>query len=82
MADRYEQLFSATIEDSDVSRINQANGSFVAVDDETVDLLEAGLEYCRMTDGVFDITVGLSPISGISATIRGLSRQKPIFRLP
>lgn len=58
MADRYEQLFSATIEDSDVSRINQANGSYVAVDNETVDLLEAGLEYCRMTDGVFDITVG------------------------
>lgn len=58
MADHYEQLFSRTIEDSDVSRINNAAGEYVTVDEETIDLIETSLDYCRMTDGVFDITVG------------------------
>lgn len=58
MAEHYEQLFSRTINDSDISRINNADGAYVTVDDETIDLLEKSLYYCQLTDGVFDITVG------------------------
>lgn len=58
MADHYEKLFSATLPDSDVSRINAAAGSPVTVDEETVALLEKGLEYCELSNGAFDITIG------------------------
>lgn len=58
MADHYEKLFSRTIPDSDVSRINAANGEFVTVDEETLGLIEYGLHYCEISDGRFDITIG------------------------
>ena len=58
MADHYEDLFSRTIETSDISRINDADGDYVTVDSETIELLEAGLKYCELSNGKFDITVG------------------------
>jgi thiamine biosynthesis lipoprotein len=58
MADRYEQLFSRTIDTSDVSRINDADGEFVTVDAETIELIEYGLYYCELSEGKFDITIG------------------------
>lgn len=58
IADRYEKLFSATLPESDVSRINASAGSPVTVDEETVALIKKGLEYCELSDGAFDITVG------------------------
>lgn len=58
LADKYEQLFSATIDTSDISRINQAKGQPVTVDDETIALLKKGLEYCELSKGNFDITIG------------------------
>lgn len=58
MADSYEKLFSATIDDSDVSRINKANGSPVTVDDETITLIQKGLDYSSLSNGNFDITIG------------------------
>ncbi len=58
MADHYEELFSRTIETSDISRINDADGDYVTVDEDTIELLEAGLKYCELSDGKFDITVG------------------------
>lgn len=58
MADRYEKLFSRTIPESDVSRINDAGGEYVTVDEETVELIREGLNYCELTDGAFDITAG------------------------
>lgn len=58
MADHYEQLFSRTLPDSDVSRINDAGGEYVSVDDDTIQLINEGLYYCELTHGTFDITVG------------------------
>lgn len=58
LAERYENLFSAAIDSSDVSRINQAKGTFVTVDDETIDLIQKGLSYCELSNGGFDITIG------------------------
>lgn len=58
LADHYEQLFSATIEKSDVSRINQAKGEPVVVEDETIELIKKGLTYCDLSKGGFDLTIG------------------------
>lgn len=58
LAENYEKMFSATIDTSDISKINQANGARVAVHDETADLLRKGISYCELSGGRFDITVG------------------------
>lgn len=58
MADTYEKYFSATLPDSDISKINQANGMPVTVHDETIELIEKGLYYCKLSEGGFDITIG------------------------
>ena len=58
MAAEYENMFSRTIEGSDIYKINHANGEFVEVSDETIELLEIGLKYCKLSEGKFDITVG------------------------
>lgn len=58
MADRYEHLFSATLPDSDIARINAAEGEPVTVSDETIDLLEQGIAYGDLSDGRFEITIG------------------------
>lgn len=61
MCTRYEQLFSRTIDTSDVSRINAAGGLPVEVDPETAELLEMGLHYGKLSEGRFDITI--APLS-------------------
>ena len=58
LCESYEQLFSRTIETSDVSRINSAGGKAVAVASETSDLIRQSLPYCKKSHGVFDITAG------------------------
>lgn len=53
----YEQLFSRTIEDSEVSKINNSGGQPVTVSDETAELVRLGLEYGDISNGYFDITI-------------------------
>lgn len=53
----YEHLFSRTIEGSDIYRINHAKGEPTEVSDETVELLSIALDYCKRSDGIFDITL-------------------------
>ncbi len=53
----YECLLSKSIEGSDVWNINHAGGERVAVSDETRELILRALEYSRMSDGRFDITI-------------------------
>ncbi len=55
--ERLESLFSATREQSDISRINQAAGQPVTVSRETVTLLQQGLRYAQLSEGIFDITM-------------------------
>jgi len=54
----YESLFSISIEGSDIWRINHAGGMPTAVSPETIEILEAGIVYGRLSRGLFDITVG------------------------
>lgn len=58
MAELYEGYFSNTIEDSDISKINAAGGKPVSVHEETIEVLEKGIEYAKLSDGAFDITIG------------------------
>lgn len=58
LAKTYEDYFSTTIEDSDISKINTAKGANVEVHDETIDLIEKGISYCELSNGGFDITIG------------------------
>ncbi len=56
--ERVENKFSAYKPDSDVGRINRlAPGRMLEVDDETLRLIEAAIDYNAKTAGAFDITV-------------------------
>ena len=57
MIDRYERIFSATIEDSDVWNINHSGGNPVSVSDDTISLLQTALFYSELSDGRVDVTV-------------------------
>lgn len=54
----YEGLLSRTIEDSDVYKINTAGGAPVAVSDDTISVIEKGIELGNVSGGKFDITIG------------------------
>lgn len=60
---KYEQLFSKTIEGSDVWRINHAGGQPTEVDDDTIEVINTALKYSKMSNGAFDITIG--PVSSL-----------------
>jgi thiamine biosynthesis lipoprotein len=53
----YENLFSKTVEGSDVWRINHAEGKRIQVDAETRAVIEKALEYSALSHGGFDITI-------------------------
>lgn len=59
--EEFENLVSRTKENSDISRINNANGTPVTVSDTTIELLEMGIHYGELTNGAFDITI--APLS-------------------
>lgn len=53
----FENLVSRTIPTSDISCINAAAGQSVEVSDTTIELLKKGIEFGKLTDGAFDITI-------------------------
>ncbi len=55
---KYDGLFNQSDENSDIYKINHAEGEPVEVSDDTIRLIEKGLYYCDLSDGVFDITIG------------------------
>lgn len=58
LAGNYEKKLSNTITDSEVSKINEANGHFVTVSSDTLSLIKDGIRYGKISDGTFDITIG------------------------
>jgi thiamine biosynthesis lipoprotein len=54
----YENLLSATIEGSDVYKVNHAGGQPVEVSDDTIAILEKGKYYSEVSGGLFDLTTG------------------------
>lgn len=57
MAETYENLFSKTVESSDIYKINHSNGTPTVVNDETIYLLQKALDYATMTNGAIDPTI-------------------------
>lgn len=59
--DEIEQMASRSIDTSDVIKINQAAGKdYVKVHPEIIKMIETSINYSKLTNGAFDITV--SPI--------------------
>lgn len=58
--DRLDRMMTTWLPDSEVSRINAAagNGEAITVSDELLECIVRGQEASRMSDGVFDLTVG------------------------
>ncbi len=56
--DRCEKILSKTLDSSEISKINSAGGRAVTVSDMTAEVIEKGLEYGTLSNGVFDITIG------------------------
>lgn len=56
LCSQYEQIFSRTIPDSDLSQLNTAKEITLANED-LYKLIDIGLYYGRLTDGALDITI-------------------------
>lgn len=81
LAEKYENYFSNTIPESDISQINAAGGTPVTVHDETIALLKAGIYYGELSGGCFDITIGkLSDLWDIST--KALLEETDISMIP
>lgn len=63
LAEKYENLFSATKEGSDVWKINHGNGETVTVSEETVKLLIHAADWANTTEGAIDFTI--RPVSAL-----------------
>ena len=63
MAQDYENMFSKTVENSDIWNINHADGSPVKVSEDTLTLLRTSLYYAGLTEGKIDPTIGI--VSGL-----------------
>lgn len=59
----YENMLSKTVAGSDVSRINEANGSVVRVSGDTWSILKEAKAVSAMTGGAFSVTI--APISAM-----------------
>ena len=57
LCDEYEKKFSKTVEGSDVWKINHAEGAWVEVSEETIDILQEAIKYSELTEGAFDISI-------------------------
>lgn len=54
----YENMMSATIEGSDIYKINHAKGSPIEVSEETLEVISLGIDMGDISGGMFDITIG------------------------
>ncbi len=57
LAEKYENLFSATKEGSDVWNINHGNGETITVSEETAALLAMAADYANITEDAVDPTI-------------------------
>lgn len=57
LCDEFEKKFSKTVEGSDVWRLNHAEGAWVEVSEETIDILKEAIKYSELTEGAFDISI-------------------------
>ncbi|MDR2600666.1 MAG: FAD:protein FMN transferase [Oscillospiraceae bacterium] len=56
--ENFEKIFSITVQDSDVWRINHAGGEPVTVSEHTIMVIRTGIMFGELSDGLFDISIG------------------------
>lgn len=67
LCDHYEKIFSRTLPESELYRLNagtlpQEDGAFI-ISDTLADLINEGLRYSELSGGTFDISIG--PVSSL-----------------
>ena len=58
LIERYEAVFSVTIEGSDVWRVNEAGGETVEISYHTANMIRSAVDFAGASGGMFDITIG------------------------
>ena len=53
-----EKCYSRTLEGSEIYNINRSNGEAIEVSKKTAELIEKGIEYSRLSDGSFAMSIG------------------------
>jgi len=76
--ERLENLLSRSIDGSDINRINESAGlNGVRVSLETVEVIEKGIEFYNISEGLFDITIGpLVDLWGIGTESAGVPKEE------
>lgn len=57
LIDELEQLWSRFRSNSDIGKLNNANGEWVQVDQRTIEILQQAQDAWRLTSGLFDISM-------------------------
>ncbi|MDE5696258.1 MAG: FAD:protein FMN transferase [Lachnospiraceae bacterium] len=57
LCEKYESLFSTTLEGSEVWNINHAGGNRTPVSYDTASLIQSALYYCDLSQGMLDLTL-------------------------
>ena len=60
---KYDTMFSATNTDSELYKLNHANGQPFTVSSETANLIQEGIHYSELSGGAFDLTI--EPVSAL-----------------
>lgn len=58
LCEQYDDLLSKTKPESDIYRINHAQGQKVEIQQQTAEVIDQALEYGKLSMGCFDITIG------------------------
>lgn len=63
LCEKYDTMFSATNTDSELYKLNHANGQPFTVSSETANLIREGIHYSELSGGAFDLTI--EPVSAL-----------------
>ena len=55
---KLDKTLSNTVDASDISKINNSKGTWVEVSEDAINVIKAGIEYGKLSDGAFDISIG------------------------
>lgn len=63
LCEKYVTMFSTTNTDSELYKLNHANGQPFTVSSETANLIQEGIHYSELSGGAFDLTI--EPVSAL-----------------
>lgn len=63
LCEKYDAMFSTTNTDSELYKLNHANGQPFTVSSETANLIQEGIHYSELSGGAFDLTI--EPVSAL-----------------